>query len=139
VIITRCSVTGPAQDPNYRQTVVCGRHELTADEPVARGGQDAGPEPFAYLLASLGSCTSITLRMYAQRKGWNIGSVAVSLVLREGAAGKTIERRVTLSESLDAAQNGKLSEVCERTPVTLAVKSGIDLHTTIESKAPTPL
>ena len=139
MIITRCSVTGPAQDPNYRQTVVCGRHELTADEPVARGGQDAGPEPFAYLLASLGSCTSITLRMYAQRKGWNIGSVAVSLVLREGAAGKTIERRVTLSESLDAAQNAKLSEVCERTPVTLAVKSGIDLHNTIESKAPTPL
>jgi len=139
VIITRCSVTGPAQDPNYRQTVVCGRHELTADEPVARGGQDAGPEPFAYLLASLGSCTSITLRMYAQRKGWNIGSVAVSLVLREGAAGKTIERKVTLSESLDAAQNAKLSEVCDRTPVTLAVKSGIDMHTTIESKAPTPL
>ncbi len=77
--------------------------------------------------------------MYAQRKGWNIGSVAVSLVLHEGAAGKTIERRVTLSESLDAAQNAKLSEVCERTPVTLAVKSGIEMHTTIESKAPTPL
>jgi putative redox protein len=112
---------------------------MLADEPVARGGQDAGPEPFAYLLASLGSCTSITLRMYAQRKGWNIGSVAVSLVLLEGAAGKTIERRVTLSESLDAAQTAKLSEVCERTPVTLAVKSGIDMHTTIESKAPTPL
>jgi len=70
VIITRCSVTGPAQDANYRQTVVCGRHELTADD--------------------------------AQRKGGNIGSVAVSLVLLEGAAGKTIERRVTLSESLDA-------------------------------------
>ena len=102
MIITRCSVTGPAQDANYRQTVVCGRHELTADEPVARGGQDAGPEPFAYLLASLGSCTSMTLRMYAERKGWNIGSVGVSLVLREGAAGKTIERRVTLSELLDA-------------------------------------
>jgi len=62
-----------------------------------------------------------------------------NLALREGAAGKTIERRVTLSESLDAAQNAKLSEVCERTPVTLAVKSGIDMHTTIESKAPTPL
>jgi putative redox protein len=139
IIITRCSVTGPAQDPNYRQTVVCGRHEMLADEPVARGGQDAGPEPFAYLLASLGSCTSITLRMYAERKGWNIGTVAVSLVLREGAAGKTIERRVTLSESLDAAQNAKMSEVCKRTPVTLAVKSGIDMHTTIESKAPTPL
>src|SRR2546426_12462025 len=63
----------------------------------------------------------------------------IQLALREGAAGKTIERRVTLSESLDAAQNAKLSEVCERTPVTLAVKSGIDMHTTIESKAPTPL
>ncbi len=112
---------------------------MLADEPVARGGQDAGAEPFAYLLASLGSCTSITLRMYAQRKGWNIGTVAVSLVLRDEAAGKRIERRVTLSESLDAAQNAKLSEVCERTPVTLAVKSGIDMHTTIESKAPMPL
>ena len=77
--------------------------------------------------------------MYAERKGWNIGSVAVSLVLREGAAGKKIERRVMFSESLDAAQHARLSEVCERTPVTLAVKSGIDMHTTIASKAPIAL
>lgn len=82
LIIAKCSVAGAAEDPDYRQVVRCGRHEMLVDERSARGGADAGPMPFEYLLAGLGACTSITLRMYAQRKGWDIGSVSVSLALR---------------------------------------------------------
>ena len=104
---------------------------MLADEPVARGGQDAEPEPFAYLLASLGSCTSITLRMYAQRKGWNIGAVNVSLALHRTKEEMKIERRVTLSGPLSAEQQAKLAEICEKTPVTLVVKAGIDVRTTL--------
>ena len=131
VIIARCDVVGRAEDATYRQAITCGRHEMVGDEPAERGGHDAGPAPFEYLLSALGSCTSITLRMYAERKGWKVDSVSVALQVRQGAAGKKIERRVTVSGSLDDAQLGKLAEISERTPVTLVVKSGVDVHTTM--------
>src|SRR5205823_14722 len=63
----------------YAQKMRAGRHELTADEPRTNGGTDTGPSPYSILLASLGACTSITLRMYAQRKGWELGNVRVEL------------------------------------------------------------
>src|SRR5437763_16334700 len=93
-IIARCNVVASAEDADYRQVLRCGPHELLADERPVRGGADAGPMPFEYLLGGLGACTSITLRMYAQRKGWNIGTVSVSLALRGGKGGAPAERRV---------------------------------------------
>src|SRR2546430_4246220 len=97
MVIAKCNVVGAAEDPNYRQTVRCGKHEMVVDERPVRGGADAGPMPFEYLLASLGACTSITLRMYAQRKAWNIGTVGVTLSMHQDDAGaRTIDRRVTL-------------------------------------------
>jgi len=139
MVIAKCSVVGAAEDPNYRQSLRCGRHEMLADERPARGGADAGPMPFEYLLAGLGACTSITLRMYAERKGWNIGAVGVALALRHGKDGRTIERRVTVSAALTAEQQAKLIDICEKTPVTLVVKSGISVRTTLapEGSAPT--
>jgi len=139
MVIAKCNVVGAAEDPNYRQSVRCGRHEMLVDERPVRGGADAGPMPFEYLLAGLGACTSITLRMYAERKGWNIGAVAVSLALRQGKEGtRSIERRVTLSAALSAEQQEKLSEVCEKTPVTLAVKSGLGIRTTLTAEGSAP-
>ncbi|TMH32715.1 MAG: OsmC family protein [Betaproteobacteria bacterium] len=135
-IIARCNVVASAEDADYRQALRCGRHELLADERPVRGGADAGPMPFEYLLGGLGACTSITLRMYAQRKGWNIGKVSVSLALRRGKNGSRIERRVALSAPLSQEQQAKLADICEKTPVTLVVKSGIDLRTTIASDQP---
>ena len=131
IIIAKCSVAGDAASPDYRQAIVCGLHEMVGDEPPARGGQDAGPAPFEYLLAALGACTSITLRMYAQRKRWDIGSVSVELRLGQGEAGKTIHRRVGLSGALDPAQRASLADICEKTPVTLVVKSGMPVNTTL--------
>ena len=137
MVIAKCNVLGAAGDPDYRQTVRCGRHELLADERPARGGADAGPMPFEYLLAGLGACTSITLRMYAERKGWEIGAVGGSLSLRQAQQGtRSIDRRVTLSGALSAEQREKLADICEKTPVTLAVKSGLSVRTTLEGSAP---
>jgi len=142
LVIAKCTVHAAADDPDYRQSVRCGRHEMVVDERPARGGADAGPMPFEYLLASLGACTSITLRMYAERHGWNIGAVDVSLALRRSDHDSRIERRVTIAGSLSAEQQTKLTEVCEKTPVTLVVKSGIPMRTTLASAGsapPTPL
>jgi putative redox protein len=140
-VIAKCSVHAGAEDPDYRQQVRCGRHEFLVDERPARGGADAGPMPFEYLLAGLGACTSITLRMYAERHGWDIGAVEVSLALRKGDEGSRIERRVTMSAALTPEQREKLAEVCEKTPVTLVVKSGVPVRTTLasaDSAPPTP-
>jgi len=133
IVIAKCSVVGLAEDPDYRQVARCGRHEMLVDERPARGGADAGPMPFEYLLSSLGACTSITLRMYAQRKGWNIGTVSVSLAMRRGQDGDKVERRVSLSAPVTAEQQAKLLEVCDKTPVTLAVRPGVPIHTTFQA------
>src|SRR3984957_4621069 len=61
------------------QQIVSGHHRLTAEEPIARGGSDSGASPYELLLASLGACTSMTLRMYAGRKGWELGKITVGL------------------------------------------------------------
>jgi ribonuclease-3 len=88
-----------------RQEITAGRHRLVADEPVSGGGADVGPDPYALLLAALGACTSMTLRLYAQRKGWVLDEVSVELSHAkvyaedcadcEGATGRDrIERRI---------------------------------------------
>jgi putative redox protein len=133
LIIAKCNVVGASEDPDYRQVIHCGRHEMLCDERPARGGADAGPMPFEYLLSGLGACTSITLRMYAKRKGWNIGTVSVALALRRGEDGDKVERRVSCSAALTAEQQAKLAEICEKTPVTLAVRSGVPIHTVLQA------
>ncbi|MFD8083674.1 OsmC family protein, partial [Kitasatospora sp. NPDC059722] len=121
--VTTTVVTGSATDAPYHVDVKAGTHPLTADEPARRGGSDSGPEPFALLLASLGSCTAITLRMYAERKEWPLDAVRVRLGYETNGARGRITRRVALSGALDEAQRARLLDICERTPVTLALGS----------------
>src|SRR5690242_18092860 len=87
--------------PAYAVRIRTGHHDLTADEPHENRGADAGPSPFGMLLASLGACTAITLRMYAERKSWNLTSVQVRLLYRWSGDKPVIERAVTLSGELD--------------------------------------
>ena len=114
------------------QKIQAGKHALLADEHAALGGADAGPNPFAYLLSGLGACTSITLRMYAGRKGWRLGGVTVRLKLFREETGIRVEREVVLGGELDDDQRARLADICERTPVTLALKSGMEIRTTLE-------
>ena len=65
------------RESGFRHTVKVRSHDLTADEPAAQGGSDAGPSPQELLAASLASCTAVTMEMYAARKGWDIGGVEV--------------------------------------------------------------
>ncbi|HRD29659.1 MAG TPA: OsmC family protein [Caulobacter sp.] len=116
---------------DWATTVVTGRHSLVVDEPPALGGQDAGPAPYDVLLASLGACTAITLRMYATRKGWPLAAAEVDLKLYKDGDRSKIERVLRLTGDLDDTQRARLADIAERTPVTLTLKAGADIVTTL--------
>ena len=115
--------------PAYAVRIRTGHHDLTSDEPHENGGADAGPSPFGLLLASLGACTAITLRMYAERKGWRLTDVQVRLFYRWKGDKPVIDRSVTLTGELDDTQRARIAEIAEKTPVTRALKSGVDIRT----------
>jgi putative redox protein len=114
----------------YAQKIDAGGHALTADEPSARGGTNTGPSPYGLLLAALGACTSITLRMYADRKGWDLGEIKVALKHEKAADGADrIEREVRFSAALTDEQRARLAEIAEKTPVTKTMKTGASIQT----------
>lgn len=114
----------------YKTDVRVGPHALVADEPVAMGGANAGPAPYDLVLAGLGVCTAVTLRMYADSRAWPLESVEVSLQLRRADPGIKIERSLSLV-GLNEGQRLQLLDIAERTPVTLTLKSGIEIHTAL--------
>jgi putative redox protein len=114
---------------DYRVAIRTGSHELVADEGSALGGKDAGPAPYDLLLSGLAACTAITLRMYAERKGWPLEGVRLGLLYRVEDGQARIERKVTLLGGLDEAQKARLAEIAEKTPVTLTLKAGVPIHT----------
>jgi putative redox protein len=117
----------------YATEIRSGHHRLTADEPVALGGTDQGPAPYGLLLSGLAACTSITLRMYAERKGWSLGAVQVDLEYfkeEEGAPAR-IERVLKFSSPLTAEQLERLAELAEKTPVTRTLKAGVTIETSL--------
>jgi putative redox protein len=123
----------------YTQVVLNGRHRLPADEPESVGGDDHGPGPYEYLLAALGACTSMTLRMYADRKEWPLDRVTVDLrhgkihakdcescETKEGKIDR-IEKSIRIEGDLDDAQRDRLLEIAERCPVNRTLLGEIEI------------
>ena len=118
-------VTLTSTDSNYAHHISNGRHALTADEPTTLGGQDAGMAPFDLYLASLAACTAITLRMYAEKKGWELGQFSAELSSSRDEAGKLhVHRVLSATDPLTDAQWERLLDVASRTPVTLVMREG---------------
>jgi putative redox protein len=132
-------VEGPAS--GFRQEVYVGPHITVADEPASLGGTDAGLTPYDLVLAGLGACTSMTISMYARRKGWPLEAVRVRLRHSkihaadcadcETRAGKLdqIEREIELTGELDEAQRDRLLEIANRCPVHRTLTSEIVIST----------
>lgn len=124
------SATASRTGPNYTQSIETAGFTLLADEPVGGGGQNAGPAPYNLLLASLGACTAITLKMYADRKGWDIGALKVSLTLSRDAEGGTfIDRTLDSDAKLEGEQWLKLLDIASKTPVTKTLLAGASITT----------
>lgn len=113
----------------YAVQIDTGGHHIVADEAPALGGADAGPGPYNLLLASLAACTAITLRMYADRKGWDMQALTVDLHYRRRNDEERIERRLHISGTLSDVQRARLADIAERTPVTLTLKAGLGIDT----------
>jgi putative redox protein len=114
---------------HYTVHIEAGGHTIVADEPQANGGANAGPAPYDLLLMSLGACSAITLRMYADRKQWDLESLTVDLhYVREGDR-ERIDRKVHLVGELSDEQRTRFAEIVERTPVTLSLKKGLPIVT----------
>ena len=127
----------------YRTEMRAGTHSLVADEPESVGGSDAGPTPYDYLLAGLGSCTGMTLRMYADRKDWPLEEATVHLTHEkvhaedcdhcETEEGKVdhIKREIELSGDLSTEQRQRLLEIANKCPVHRTLHSEIDVETAL--------
>ena len=125
----------------FAQEITVGSHHLKGDEPVNVGGTDTGPGPYDFLLAALGTCTSMTVAMYARRKGWPLEAVTVRLrhsrihaadcaecETREGLLDR-IERDIYFDGDLTTEQLLKLQEIADKCPVHRTLTSEINIRT----------
>ena len=101
----------------FQQTIEIGPHRLLADEVAELGGDDTGPAPHDLLLAALGACTSMTLKMYADRKSWPLERVEVKLSQEKQGDAHVFSRKIRLEGALDDEQRGKLLEIANKYPV----------------------
>jgi len=99
------------------QDITIGGFRLRADEPLDKGGADTGPEPHEFVLTALGACTAMTLRLYADRKGWPLTHVHVTLSGGPAEGKYAITRQITLAGALDAEQRLRLIEIANKCPV----------------------
>jgi putative redox protein len=134
-VTTRIGKTG------FHSNVNAGPHHMIADEPVSVGGSDRGPTPYEFLLAGLGACTAMTLRVYADRKQWPLEGAIVEL--RSGRSHEkdcescatekvsigTIERRIRLEGPLTDEQRDRILQIAERCPVKQTLERGIQVVT----------
>ena len=116
----------------YQQAVQAGQHALIADEPTSVGGADAGPAPFDFIMSGLGACTSMTLRMYAERKALPLTRISVALrhdkVEIDGVQRERIHRDITLEGDLSAEQRQRLLEIANKCPVHRALSQSMILE-----------
>ncbi len=119
----------------YQQQVIAGQHHLIADEPASMGGADAGPAPFDFIMSGLGACTSMTLRMYAERKELPLTRVSVELshdkLEIDGVQRDRITRHITLEGDLSPEQRQRLLEIANKCPVHRALSQSIQLDCTL--------
>jgi uncharacterized OsmC-like protein len=127
-----------------RTEVVANGYTLLADEPIGLGGTNSGPTPYDYLLAALGSCTAMTLRMYADHKKWSLESVTVRLqhqkvYRRDCEECETKDRKIDrirleleLGGALEESQRRRLLKIAERCPVHRTLESEVQVETAVE-------
>jgi putative redox protein len=139
---TPAQVTVTESGTPYAPAVTAGRHVLTADEPVAKGGRDAGPSPYEYVLAGLGTCTLVTMRMYADRHQWPLSRAKVELwhektpATGDAPTSDHFRRIIYLEGELSEEQRARLLQIAEHCPVSETLRRASSVDTTLAELLP---
>ncbi|AHF14793.1 (4Fe-4S)-binding protein [Niabella soli] len=124
----------------YQCTITWRNGSFIADEPESKGGRDLGPDPFTLLLASLASCTLITLKMYIERKGWAITEIKVNTNLyqeiKEGKIVTVIDRDLYFTEAVPDEQKVRLQEIAKACPISKILENDIRVRTFMKKDGP---
>jgi putative redox protein len=135
------NVSVASASPDFLENITVGGHELQADEPLNAGGRDAAPSPYELLLAALGACKVITLRMYAKRKGWPLLGVQINLshgkvhaedsvnCISAGSLIDQIDVEIKLQGELSSEQHGTLLAIAEKCPIHRTLTSMVQIRT----------
>lgn len=128
------NIEGKIGTQKYLCTISWRNGELLMDEPENIGGRDLGPDPFSTFLASLAGCTLSTLRMYIDRKGWDIPEIKISLNLAQQTGEEletTIFKAISFSGNVSHEQKERLLAISEKCPISKLLKGKININTTI--------
>ena len=127
------SVSSIISEKKYRVKLNARHHSILADEPVAIGGSDSGFRSEELLIASLAACTSITLRMYAERKNWDVGEIKVNLSMdtktENGIAYSHIHREISYTNAVSEEQKLRLLQIADKCPVHKILTGKIQIET----------
>lgn len=138
---TRQQVVAQIGQDGFTTEIKAGKHHLRADEPISVGGNDYGPNPYEFLLTALGTCTVMTLRMYINRKKWNIPEITVHLTHSKAYAKDfddtenskakidLIERNLEIKGNIDEAQRKRLLQIADKCPVHKTLEGDIKVQT----------
>jgi putative redox protein len=125
------SVTVRTGEGKFQQYVLAGPHRGLADEPQDVGGDDTGPGPFEHVLAGLGACTSMTVKMYADRKGIALTRVEVVVSAEKGADGYLLKRSIRLEGQLSAEERARLLDIANKCPVHKMLTGKIEIQSAL--------
>jgi len=132
--LTRMKVSARRDGASLRHTVQVRDHQITVDEPITAGGEDAGPDPRELLAVSLASCTAITMEMYAARKGWEIGHIEVDVEYSPAERGcpTKFELIMRMPDGLSEEQVERLAVIAAKCPVHRALDGEVMFQERIE-------
>lgn len=133
-------------DQNYKTVMTAGPHELIADEPDDAGGKDKGPDPYDYLLMALGSCSVITMKMYANRKEWPVEDIYIEMTHSKAHAQDCedcddpkskidkIDKNIIVEGELIEEQLDRLLEISKKCPVHKTLLNDVEIISSVEKK-----
>ena len=130
--ITKSEVTLTSK--NYLAEAKMRNHFVVIDEPVSLGGDDNGATPVEYLLTAIGSCVSITLRMYSERKGWDVGKITVSVKQVTNNNETYLTEEISFEKEITQKQRKRLLEIAGKCPVAKMVKGETKIESEIKKK-----